>query len=82
MHAPYIDPGGFLIARRNATRTDAFPTPQQVGFPQAYARVIHNAHNYTNFGAQSRGLHPRYTRLRTPITGFARGFTTGLLAKL
>jgi hypothetical protein len=31
-------------------------------------------HNYTYFGAPSRGLHPRSIQLRTPIAGFARGF--------
>ncbi len=31
-------------------------------------------HNYTYFGAQSRSLHTRSIQLRTPITGFARGF--------
>ena len=37
-------------------------------------------HNYTHFGAQSRGLCPRYTRLRTAPYGEARGFATDLLA--
>jgi hypothetical protein len=30
-------------------------------------------HNYTHFGAPSRGLASRSLRLRTPLTGFARG---------
>ena len=30
-------------------------------------------HDYTFFGAQSRGLRPCLPRLRTSITGFARG---------
>jgi len=39
-------------------------------------------HNYTHFGAQSRGLSPRYTRLHTAPYGEARGFATDLLARL
>ena len=39
-------------------------------------------HDYTHFGAQSRGLSPRYTRLRTAPYGEARGFATDLLARL
>ena len=38
-------------------------------------------HNYTHFGAQSRGLSSRYTRLRTAPCGEARGFATDLLAR-
>jgi hypothetical protein len=38
-------------------------------------------HNYTHFGAQSRGLPPRYTRLRTAPCGEARGFAPDRLAK-
>jgi len=38
-------------------------------------------HDYTDFGAQSHGLHPRYTRLRTPPCGDARGFAPALLAR-
>ena len=30
-------------------------------------------HNYTHFGAPSRGLHPRSIQLRPPIAGCARG---------
>ena len=33
-------------------------------------------HNATHFGAQSRGLSPRYTRLRTAPYGEARGVAT------
>jgi hypothetical protein len=40
------------------------------------------SHNATHFGAPSRGLSPRYTRLRTPPCGDARGFATDLLARL
>ena len=39
-------------------------------------------HDYTHFGAQSRGLSPRSTRLRTAPYGEARGVTTDLLARL
>jgi hypothetical protein len=40
------------------------------------------SHHATHFGAPSRGLSPRYTRLRTAPCGEARGFTTDLLARL
>jgi hypothetical protein len=46
--------------------------------PERYPAV----HDSTHFGARSRGLHPRYTRLRTPPCGDARGFATDLLARL
>src|SRR5215468_8350548 len=39
-------------------------------------------HNATHFGAQSRGLSPRYTRLRTAPYREARGVATDLLARL
>jgi len=39
-------------------------------------------HDYTHFGAQSRGLSSRYTRLHTAPYGEARGFATDLLARL
>ena len=39
-------------------------------------------HDYTHFGAPSRGLSPRYTRLRTAPYGEARGVATDLLARL
>ena len=39
-------------------------------------------HDYTHFGAQSRGLSSRYTRLHTAPYGEARGFATDLLAQL
>ena len=38
-------------------------------------------HNYTHFGAPSRGLPSRSTRLRTAPYGEARGFATDLLAR-
>src|SRR5215510_6052728 len=40
------------------------------------------SHNATHFGAPSRGLFPRYPRLRTAPYGEARGFATDLLARL
>jgi hypothetical protein len=40
------------------------------------------SHHVTLFGAQSRGLPARYTRLRTAPCGEARGFATDLLARL
>src|SRR5215510_7618046 len=40
------------------------------------------SHHVTLFGAPSRGLSPRYTRLRTAPCGEARGFATDLLARL
>ena len=45
--------------------------------PERYPRV----HDYTHFGAQSRGLPSRYTRLRTAPCGEARGCATDLLAR-
>ena len=38
-------------------------------------------HDYTHFGAQSRGLSSRYTRLHTAPYGEARGFATDRLAR-
>ena len=40
------------------------------------------SHDDTHFGAPSRGLSPRFPRLRTPPYGDARGFATDLLARL
>src|SRR6266436_107781 len=39
------------------------------------------SHDYTPFGAPSRGLPSCYTRLRTAPRGEARGFATDLLAR-
>ena len=39
------------------------------------------SHDSTHFGAQSRGLPSRYTRLRTAPCGEARGFAPDLLAR-
>ena len=49
--------------------------PSSACKPSAY-------HDYTHFGAQSRGLPSRYPRLRTAPCGEARGFATDLLARL
>ena len=45
--------------------------------PERYPCV----HNYTHFGAQSRGLPSRYPRLRTAPYGEARGFAPDLWAR-
>jgi len=55
---------------------------QTVGFPLGTPEGYPSVHDYTHFGAQSRGLHPRYTRLRTSLCRDARGFTTDRLARL
>ena len=49
--------------------------PSSACKPSAY-------HHATHFGAPSRGLPSRYTRLRTAPYGEARGFATDLLARL
>ncbi len=52
---------------RAKSRTAAFRSRESVGFPSRLAlEVILTDHNDTDFGAQSRSLHSRYTRLRTP----------------
>src|SRR5713101_4092815 len=56
-----------------ACTPSAFPSIPLEGYPLV--------HDYTHFGAQSRGLHPRYPRLRTAPYGEARGFATDLLAR-
>jgi hypothetical protein len=55
-----------------ACKPSAFPLK-----PEGYPAV----HDYTHFGAHSRGLRPRYTRLRTAPYGEARGFATDRLAR-
>ena len=55
------------------SRTSAFPSSR---------RVILSDHNYTIFGAQSRGLHTRYTWLHTHPLGYACRFTTDPAANL
>jgi len=78
MHAPLVDPGGVSRSRpiwpgslvfpfsrllpSAPGRASAFPKP---GFPSRYPHV----HNHNNFGAQFRGLHPRYPQLRTSPCG-------------
>jgi hypothetical protein len=56
-----------------ACKPSAFPSIPPEGYP--------TVHNYTHFGAQSRGLPPRYPRLRTAPYGEARGFATDRLAR-
>ena len=73
MHAPLSDPGGVLHTRLVASRTAAFRPLHAVGFPSLSLEEYPVDHNYTYFGAPSRGLHPRSIQLRTPITGCARG---------
>jgi len=81
-HAPLLDPGGVLHTCHSAYRTVAFRPLETVGFPLDYRlRDILFVHDYTHFGAQSRGLRPRYTRLRTAPYGEARGFATDRLAR-
>ena len=48
-----------------ACKPSAFPSVPLEGYPAV--------HDYTHFGAQSRGLHPHSLQLRTPIAGLARG---------
>ncbi len=49
------------------SRTAAFRPRESVGFPSRLPlEVILTDHNDTDFGALSRSLHSRYTRLRTP----------------
>ncbi len=82
LHAPLSDPGGVLDTRHAASRTAAFRRLQTVGFPlESLLRDILFVHDYTHFGAQSRGLRPRYTRLRTAPYGEARGFAPDRLAR-
>jgi hypothetical protein len=73
LHAPLFDPGGVLSTCLSALRTVAFHSLDSVGFPaKKKLAVILMVHNYTNFEAQSRGLHPRFPWLRTLITEFTR----------
>jgi len=57
-----------------ACTPSAFPSILPEGYPPV--------HDYTHFGAQSRGLPSRYPRLRTAPCGVARGFATDLLTRL
>jgi hypothetical protein len=56
-----------------ACKPSAFPSIPPEGYPLV--------HDYTHFGARSRGLRPRYTRLRTAPYREARGFATDRLAR-
>src|SRR5712691_308403 len=58
----------------HALRTAAFRPLEPVGFFPRYDLEGYPAvHDYPLFGARSRGLHPRFLQLRTPIAGGARG---------
>src|SRR5437867_2091630 len=48
------------------------------GCPISLLEMSFETASYTHFGARSRGLHLRYTRLRTSSYENARGFTTDL----
>src|SRR5438093_402598 len=50
--------------------------------PRSHLEGYPGVHDYTHCGAPSRGLHPRYPRLRTAPCGDARGFATDVLARL
>jgi hypothetical protein len=77
---PLLDPGGVPNTGLDVFGTAAFRALQTVGFPARLRRaVIPLDHNYTHFGARSRGLHPRYPRLRTSLHRDARGFATDLV---
>jgi len=71
-----------FLPRHIASRTTAFRSAgrRRLLLP-LQGKLILSVHNYTYFGAQSRGLHPCYTRLRASLTGLTRGFTTDLPAK-
>src|SRR5438445_640086 len=72
MSLPYVPPADALL-------DGAFPP---VGFPlDNRLRDILFVHDSTHFGAHSRGLCPRYTRLRTAPYGEARGFAPDRLAR-
>ena len=64
VHAPLADPGGVLSTRHGVSRTVPSESSRSSAFPSS-CRVILSDHNYTIFGAQSRGLYTRYTWLHT-----------------
>ena len=72
-HAPLSAPGGILDTRLGVSRTAAFRPLHTVGFPALHREDYPVDHDFTYFGAPSRGLLPRSLQLRTPITGGARG---------
>jgi hypothetical protein len=67
--------------RRVADRIAAFHSRQSVGFLPGFNGDYPVVHNSTHFGAPSRSLSSRYSRLRTASYEAARGFTTELLAR-
>ena len=81
-HAPLSDPGGVLDTRHPASRTAAFRRVHTVGVPRDFfLRALLVVYDSPHFGAQSRGLRPCSTRLRTAPDGEARGFATDRLAR-
>jgi len=67
---PPVVPSALALTRpgllpSGACKPSAFSSVPLGGYPAV--------HNYTHFGALSRGLHPRSLQLRTPIAGLARG---------
>ena len=70
-HAALFDPGGVLHTRPRCPRL--LPSTQiTVSTFPLYCCGYPIVHDYTNFEAQSRGLHSRFPRLRTPVTRFTR----------
>jgi hypothetical protein len=69
-HSPYRTQDCYLPVTGNRRLSSPYPL-------ESYPFV----HDSTHFGAQSRGLHPRYTRLRTAPCGEVRGFATDRLAR-
>ena len=60
-------------ARPDAGRTAAFHSRQSVGVLPGFNEDYPLVHDYTHFGALCRSLSSRSPRLRTPLTGLARG---------
>ena len=61
--SPVTRPGRLACRRLEPV---GFPPPRGLeGYP--------DDHDDTHFGALSRGLHPRYARLRTSLTGLHAG---------
>lgn len=61
------------LARHHARRTAAFHSRQSVGFLPGFNGNYPMVHHYTHFGAPYRSLSSCSLRLRTPLTGLARG---------
>jgi hypothetical protein len=71
--APLLDPGGVLSTRRIRVQDCCLPaTGNRRLSPRDVLEGYPAVHDYTHFGARSRGLPPRSRQLRTPITGCAR----------